>query len=66
MLENGGIDSERFKKRANKMYAVLDKYPIFMPKVSKAFRSRINVTWECTSPEISEKCIQEGIQNGLY
>jgi phosphoserine aminotransferase len=48
------------------MYDVLDRYPTFIPKVSKPFRSRINVTWECATPELSEKCIQEGILNGLY
>lgn len=53
MLENGGINSERYRKRANGLYEVLDKYPVFLPKVNKAFRSRINVTWECSTPELS-------------
>lgn len=50
MLQNGGIDSNRYRVRSNKLNEVLDKYPIFLPKVNKKYRSRINVTWECSTP----------------
>lgn len=61
MLQSGGIDANRYRIRSNKIYNVLDKYPIYIPKVNKKYRSRINVTWECSTPEIAEKCVNEGI-----
>lgn len=45
MLQSGGIDTDRYRNRSNKIYDVLDRYPIYIPKVNKKYRSRINVTW---------------------
>jgi phosphoserine aminotransferase len=50
MLHNGGVQPQRFTTRSNKLYNVLDKHPIYLPKVNKAYRSRINVTWDCVTP----------------
>jgi phosphoserine aminotransferase len=50
------------------MYEVVDSYKIYRPKVSKKAlcRSRINVTWDIPDKELADKCIEEGINNGLY
>lgn len=46
MINKGGINSDNYRKRANILYDVLDSHPsIYIPKVSKMYRSRINVTW---------------------
>lgn len=66
LLDNGGVVSDRFRSRAMKLYDVLDRYPIYLPKVRKGFRSRINVTWDSLTPELGQKCIEEAMVEGLY
>src|SRR5690606_9677496 len=64
---NGGLAgmAERNKRKADKLYAAIDKTDFYHNPVEPRFRSWMNVPFTLAKPELDEACLQEAKKAGL-
>lgn len=68
LKETGGVAGveKRNRQKARLLYDTLDNSDgYYKPYVEKYSRSLMNVTFNLQTPELEQKCVQEGIQQGL-
>lgn len=65
--KQGGVRAmlEHAARKASKLYAVIDNSQLYANKIKSEYRSRMNITFNLTRPELEPLFLQQAEQQGL-
>lgn len=65
--DQGGVDAVEAvnRRKAGKLYDVLDSSDFFSPHAQKDSRSLMNITWRLPNPDLEAKFVAEALENDM-
>eukprot|EP01059_Diplonema_ambulator_P000078 TRINITY_DN10059_c0_g1_i2.p2 TRINITY_DN10059_c0_g1~~TRINITY_DN10059_c0_g1_i2.p2 ORF type:complete len:291 (+),score=-42.62 TRINITY_DN10059_c0_g1_i2:2836-3708(+) len=68
VIAEGGVQEmdRRAQSRSSRVYDAIDKSKLYESKVDPLYRSRMNVVFFLTKPELTNSFVEEALQQGLY